>query len=447
MTIPPPRTSSGRRRGDLDGAADTAGDPSRGIPRRAAKRRYDCVAVTVKADGVSEGSWTEDKAAVAGRQLRVAILWLGLISRDTAARTYLSEILGPLGEEPDLDVDVHLGDRDFTIPPTCRAVWHRVPYRLGSGARIGVEPLVAARLRRRYDVLLAPFGNLPPTWRGASVVVHHNVLAFGSELRKTLSLSRALWRPLATRTSVRNATRTIAISEYLRSLLLERFDTLDPRTVDVAPYGVRPAPLVERPRTPVDARAPRLLAVSALWPYKRIDQAIETLALIRNEFPLATLSVAGPDAGAERARLEALADRLGAGDAVCFVGNLPQEELREAYRSSDVLLYLSEIESFGLPVLEAMMLGTPVVARRIPGVAEIGGEGPFWIRPDGNAEETADVVRRALTDEASRSLHVRISREQASRFTWRHAAELTAGAVRAAAAEGPPIADAGRRPA
>jgi glycosyltransferase involved in cell wall biosynthesis len=400
--------------------------------------------VTVTADSVSEDPSKEDKAAVTARRLRVAVLWLGLISRDTAARTYLSEILGPLGEEPDLDVDVHLGDRDFTIPPTCRAVWHRVPYRLGSGARIAAEPLVAARFRRRYDVLLAPFGNLPPTWRGASVVVHHNVLAFGSEVRKTLSLSRALWRPLATRISVRNATRTIAISEYLRSLLLERFDELHSRTVDVVPYGVRPAPLVEPPRTTVDPGAPRLLAVSALWPYKRIDQAIETLALIRDDFPLATLSVAGPDAGAERTRLEALADRLGAGDAVCFVGNLSQEELREAYRSSDVLLYLSEIESFGLPVLEAMTLGTPVVARRIPGVAEIGGEGPFWIGRDGDAEATAAVVRHVLTDDTSRSRHVRIAREHASTFTWHRAAELTAGAVRAAVAARPPIGDPAR---
>ena len=116
--------------------------------------------------------------------MRVAVLWLGRVSEDTAGRTYLTELLGPLSREPGLSVDVHLGDPHFDVPAGCRVVQHRVPRQLGSLGRVLAEPLVAARRLRGYDVLLAPFNNVPPGWRGPVVVVQHNVLAFGSRVQQ-----------------------------------------------------------------------------------------------------------------------------------------------------------------------------------------------------------------------------------------------------------------------
>jgi glycosyltransferase involved in cell wall biosynthesis len=362
--------------------------------------------------------------------MRVAVLWLGEISRDTGGRTYLTELLGPLGSQPGLDVDVHLADAAFLVPQTCRAVQHRMPRRFRSGARILAESIVAARLNGHYDVLLAPFNNLPLTWRGPSVVGQHNVLAFGEHLRKVAPWSRALYRPLALRHSLRRATRTIAVSEYLRRLLLEAFPWADGSRVHVVHCGA-PPPAEVSPRAHPSGR-PQLLAVSALWPYKRIDQAVRALSEILPDYPEAQLTVAGPAAGEERTRLERLALKYGVAGRVHFLGNVDHRRLVQLYRDSNVLLYLSEIESFGLPVLEAMQLGIPVVARRIEALAEIGGAGPAWVPPDASHDDVAAAIRRVLDDAGFRAARIQAGHEQASRFTWTRTAEETAAVLRAA---------------
>jgi len=362
--------------------------------------------------------------------LRIAVLWLGRVSLDTAGRTYLTELLGPLAAQPGLTVDAHLGDPEFAVASGCGVVFHRVPYRLGPAARILLEPLVAVRLRRSYDVLFAPFGNLPFGWRGPSVVAHHNVLAFGPLVREELSRLRAWWRPIALRSSLRRATRTLVVSAYLRRILCDAYPDLGQSSIEVVPYGVADR-LGERGDREVDAAAPQLVAVSATWRYKRLDQAIEALADIGGGG--ARLVIAGPELGDERRRLGELAERLGVGERVVFAGNLSHTELATLYAASDVLLYLSEIESFGMPVLEAMRVGLPVVARQIPGVAEIGGEGPVWIGVEASRTEIAEAVASILRDPNRRRRHIAAGRARAACFTWERTAHLTAIALREAA--------------
>ena len=103
------------------------------------------------------------------------------------------------------------------------------------------------------------------------------------------------------------------------------------------------------------------------------------------------------------------------------------------YAWADVVLHLSRIESFGLPVLEAMAAGVPVVATRAGGVAEIGADAPIWLDPAATAEETAAAVQLALTDEGLRAESVRRGRERAAGFTWERSAGLLADTLRAAA--------------
>src|SRR2546421_4680229 len=108
--------------------------------------------------------------------MRVAVVALGAVSRDTGGRTYLAELLGPLGDNPGLDVEVHVADPEFAVPSSCRAIRHDYAVPPERARRIAAEAWLASRLGRA-DVLLAPFNYLPATWRGPSVVVHHNTFA------------------------------------------------------------------------------------------------------------------------------------------------------------------------------------------------------------------------------------------------------------------------------
>jgi len=122
-----------------------------------------------------------------------------------------------------------------------------------------------------------------------------------------------------------------------------------------------------------------------------------------------------------------------------FLGNVPHERLGDVYASADVLLYLSEIESFGLPVIEAMRAGVPVIARRIPGILEVAGDAPLWIHEHEGGVEAAVHLRRLLSDDALRAERVRAGRAQAAKYTWERAAELTADALRAASSPTAPV--------
>lgn len=169
------------------------------------------------------------------------------------------------------------------------------------------------------------------------------------------------------------------------------------------------AALRARLRLPPPGEEPVLLFVGNLVPLKRCHLCIEALA----ELPRGRLMIAG--AGPERPRLEALADRLGVGGRVRFLGRLSQGELAPWYGAADALLLPSEREGLPNVVMEAMACGTPVVASHLPGTAEavsVAAAGRLVGEPDGRT--MAEAVRRLLAESLPRSA----TREHAATFSW-----------------------------
>ena len=363
--------------------------------------------------------------------VKAAVICLRRVSVDTGGRTYLTELLGPLGAQPGLDVTVHVADPAFSVPATCREVRHRL-HTSRVAATIAEARLAAAlNATRRFDVLLAPLNILPPTWRGPAVVVQHNVLPF--ERRRREALATRWYRLAATRLSVRRATETLAGSAHLQARLLKKFPRFGGERVRVVPYGVSSALFAEE----MSGERPtgeRILVVSALWDYKRVDQALRAVASVAARRPSVELVVAGPASPAKRLALTRLASELGVEDRVRFVGNVSHAELAKLYRSAAVLLALSDVEASSLPILEAMAFGLPIVAKRIPAHVEIGGDVPIWVEHDAPVEAIADAIERVLSSETVRGEAARAGRERASAYTWERTAELVAAALRRAAA-------------
>src|SRR3954447_845204 len=177
---------------------------------------------------------------------KVALLTLLDVSNDTGGRTYLSEIVPHLAAHDGIELTVHLGDPHFELPDACRIVRHRTPSRGGAYGRIAAEAAVARRIARAgSDILLAPFNYLPYGWSGPSVVVEQSLLSFGDRLGGEFSPVTALYRSRALTRSVRRASEVVAVSEYLRGLLLQRFPSLEPAKVHVVPLGA-PADVATR---------------------------------------------------------------------------------------------------------------------------------------------------------------------------------------------------------
>jgi glycosyltransferase involved in cell wall biosynthesis len=108
-------------------------------------------------------------------------------------------------------------------------------------------------------------------------------------------------------------------------------------------------------------------------------------------------------------------------DRVELVGYVPRAELVRLYQAADALVVTSRFEGFGLPSLEAMAMGTPVVAFDNSAVAEVVGDGGVLV-PDGDTQALVDELAGILSDPALRERLSQAGRRRAGAFTWKESA-------------------------
>ena len=260
------------------------------------------------------------------------------------------------------------------------------------------------RLLRRLRPELAHFQHaLPLGWRGRSVVTLHD-LSFETHPESMGRVDRFVFRLVVPR-AARGADHVLVVSERTRRDV-ERHYHLPPGKVTVTPNGVDPS---FSPGGGVhDAY---LLFVGAVQRRKDPLTALEAARAVG--LPLV---VAGPE------REPALAEQLRAGGAD-LRGYVDKTELANLYRGASALILPSRFEGFGLPVLEAMACGTPVVAASEPALREVAGDAAVY------AEEGhfAEAVRRALADRARLSA---AGLDRAKLFSWEETARRTAEVYR-----------------
>ena len=278
------------------------------------------------------------------------------------------------------------------------------------------------------DVFHSPDFVLPPPGRGTRTLVTVHDLSF---VRDPASAAPGLRRYLETVVprSVARADHVIAVSQATRSDLIELYHT-PPEKISVVYEGVgaefRPA----ADTTAVRARyglgqAPFVLAVGTLQPRKNYERLIRAFA---SAFPApaeARLVIAGGrgwlyDSIFETVRAVGLAER------VLFPGFVPDLDLPALYTAARVLAYPSLYEGFGLPMLEAMACGTPVVASTAACLPEVAG-GAALLVPPTDVEALAQALQRAFSDETERGALAARGRARAAQFRWEAAAQQVLG--------------------
>jgi glycosyltransferase involved in cell wall biosynthesis len=179
--------------------------------------------------------------------------------------------------------------------------------------------------------------------------------------------------------------------------------------IAVAYPGVHPRYTAEGPRAIRDA--PYVLAVATLEPRKNLPALVKAFQLVRNARPELELVIAGAPVH--------WAEQEVGGEGVTALGFVPDDQLPELYRGAAVFAYPSLFEGFGMPVVEAMASGTPVVSSTHPSLDEASGSAAVRVDP-ASPEAIAAGIEQALNDSESRSA---TGLEHARRFTWRACGE------------------------
>jgi glycosyltransferase involved in cell wall biosynthesis len=176
---------------------------------------------------------------------------------------------------------------------------------------------------------------------------------------------------------------------------------------------------------------PFVLFVSSLWQYKNCDGLLRAWAVARRELGDRQLVIVG--AGRDEkylASLRALAAELGIAGDVVFVGGIPLEQTVNFYRAADLFVYPSLNETFGLPILEAMASGCPVVTSDVSAMPETAGGAAVLADPKDPASIARAIVEAASPDrDRLRDLGLR----RAAQFTWGATAAATLDVYREAA--------------
>jgi glycosyltransferase involved in cell wall biosynthesis len=314
--------------------------------------------------------------------------------RRTGDETYVANLLRELATQADDLRLVALTRRPDLVPPGVE------PYRVrafAQHARMAVSVPLALR-RLRPDLVHFQYV-LPPALRAPGIVTVHD-LSFERDPTVMGQLDRLTFRTFVPR-AVHRAARVLTVSERSKSDLVDLYGT-DPEKIVVTPNGVDP---VFAPG-PNGGSGGYLLYVGAIQARK------DPLgALAAAEATGLRLVVVGPE------REPALARELERGGAE-LRGYLDTPQLADAYREAAALVLPSRYEGFGLPVLEAMASGTPVVCSDDGALREVAGDAAVYATRAG----LADAVKRAL---AERPRLAAAGLERARRYTWAETARRT----------------------
>lgn len=214
------------------------------------------------------------------------------------------------------------------------------------------------------------------------------------------------------------ADAVITVSEQAKRDILQH-TALRSERVRVIGEGVDPS-LVEAAGNADGPEGPYILTLGGAEPRKNVQAVIAAFRRLRDRIPHRLVVVGGP----WRGRAPASILDGGNNDRVEFAGAVSAARLAALYRRASLVVFVSRYEGFGLPLLEAMANGTPVIAGNAGALPEVGGPAAAYVAPD-DVQGLAQMIAAIAGDEQRRAAMISAGREQVRRYDWKAAALAT----------------------
>jgi glycosyltransferase involved in cell wall biosynthesis len=266
------------------------------------------------------------------------------------------------------------------------------------------------------DVFHTPAGIPPLLTRVPQVTTIHDLspITHPEWFAKKYATFYQLLVPFA----VRFSDRIIAVSDFTREEIVDHYPSAADKTVTVHNGVVPPDIDGVEAVTPLEGRD-FLLSVGAQNPRKNLRRLVEAYGILRRRRPDSPeLVLAGPSNDIFDAT------DIPSVSGVRTLGFVPDEQLAWLYKQTDALVYPSLYEGFGLPILEAMSVGTPVVTSNRGAMAEVAGDAALLVDPEDSESIAAGILEALADPEVAETLRV-AGRDRAAEFGWEQTAMET----------------------
>jgi glycosyltransferase involved in cell wall biosynthesis len=295
---------------------------------------------------------------------------------------------------------------------------------------IRIPLTLSAELRKHpVDVLHVQFTS--PPFSPCPVVVSIHDLSF-EHLPQTFKWRSRKQLRITVRRSARDAAQVVALSEYGRNDLISTYH-LNPEKVNVIPLAA-PAHFawtsneqeLQRVRQTYGIEGEYILSVGAIQPRKNLSRLIAAYSRLRRANPegkLPKLVLVGKCAWLFDETLQTISE-LGVTDFVVLTGYVPQADLPPLYSGALCFVYPSYFEGFGLPPLEAMKCGAPVIVGNRTSLPEVVGDAGVLVDPF-DVDDIASAIKRVIADPGLRSSLRTQGLERAKLFDWQETARQT----------------------
>jgi glycosyltransferase involved in cell wall biosynthesis len=309
---------------------------------------------------------------------------------------------------PDLPPGVKFSHLSMAAPPSwVRAAWKRVPFppaELFCGAA---------------DVVYGPNYLVPPTLRASTVVTAQDITFMRHPEWATADVVRSY--PPMLRRAIRRGAIVHTASHHVAGELIDAFDLTADRVV-VVPNATDPLPDADPLRGHQLAGGPRyVVALGTVEPRKNLPRLVAAWSLLADDDPDVRLVIAGPD-GWGLSGYEGAVTAARHAERIVRLGWVDDADRSALLRGATALAYPSLDEGFGLVALEAMSVGTPVVAGRAGSLPEVCGDAAVLVDPT-DVEAIADGLQAALTDDELRSTLVPRGHRRVARYSWDRTAD------------------------
>lgn len=330
----------------------------------------------------------------------------------------------------------------------------RLFYRPGSGTRAGgygLEKYMSVPQHvapdnepsQDADILLSPFGVAPRNWLLDQRLLQAHIIY------DLIAINRPDFFSHEAAVEVRNIVDSLdehtvifAISEFTKRDLLTSRPDLNPRQITVIPLAAGPsfkpchdlsAKAAVRAKYGVPPKVPFVLSLATLEIRKNLDQVVNAFVLYleQNESSLMHLVLAGMSGW----KLEQLQSALAAAGRwrhrIVLTGFVEDRDLSALYSDALCFIYLSRYEGFGLPPLEAMACGTPVICADNSSIPEVVGQAGLLLDAE-DVQGVADAIRQISSSEEFRASLSHAGLARARLFSWERCAEIVGETLRAA---------------